>query len=168
VGQAFAALGRAVLLLDGEWRVLYASAELDRLAGAGAAEAAEGRAAAELLGADLFGRRSPLRRALHRGERCERRSAELRRQGGEASPVELSVAPLGERFPEPELPARYLVVLAAAAEGDPAARAGLAAERLHLLAALAAHRWRREATASALGVSRTTLWRRMREAGLND
>ena len=32
--------------------------------------------------------------------------------------------------------------------------------------ALEAHRWRRVEAARALGVSRATLWRRMREAGL--
>jgi transcriptional regulator of acetoin/glycerol metabolism len=32
--------------------------------------------------------------------------------------------------------------------------------------ALEAHRWRRDEAARALGISRTTLWRRMREAGL--
>ncbi len=35
-----------------------------------------------------------------------------------------------------------------------------------LRAALEAHRWNREATARALGISRSTLWRRMREHGL--
>jgi DNA-binding NtrC family response regulator len=35
-----------------------------------------------------------------------------------------------------------------------------------LRAALEAHRWNRSATAEALGISRTTLWRRMRELGL--
>jgi DNA-binding NtrC family response regulator len=35
-----------------------------------------------------------------------------------------------------------------------------------LQAALAAHRWRRSDTARALGISRSTLWRKMREAGL--
>lgn len=33
--------------------------------------------------------------------------------------------------------------------------------------ALEQHRWNREAAARALGVSRTTLWRKMRELGLN-
>ncbi len=40
------------------------------------------------------------------------------------------------------------------------------AERGRLLEALEAHRWRRAETAAALGVSRTTLWRKMREHGL--
>ena len=37
-----------------------------------------------------------------------------------------------------------------------------------LRAALETHRWRREETARALGMSRTTLWRRMRELGLQE
>jgi DNA-binding NtrC family response regulator len=39
-------------------------------------------------------------------------------------------------------------------------------ERARLHAALEASRWRREAAASSLGISRTTLWRKMREHGL--
>ncbi len=41
-----------------------------------------------------------------------------------------------------------------------------AAERERLRTALDAHRWNREDAARALGMSRTTLWRRMRELGL--
>jgi transcriptional regulator of acetoin/glycerol metabolism len=40
------------------------------------------------------------------------------------------------------------------------------AEAAGLRQALAAHRWRRDETARALGISRATLWRRMRECGL--
>ena len=36
----------------------------------------------------------------------------------------------------------------------------------HLRSALETHRWRREETARALGISRATLWRRMRSFGL--
>lgn len=39
-------------------------------------------------------------------------------------------------------------------------------DRERLRAALEAHRWRRDETAEALGMSRTTLWRKMRELGL--
>ncbi len=39
-------------------------------------------------------------------------------------------------------------------------------DREGLLEALEAHRWRRAETAAALGISRTTLWRKMREHGL--
>jgi transcriptional regulator of acetoin/glycerol metabolism len=37
-----------------------------------------------------------------------------------------------------------------------------------LQAALDAHRWSRAETAKALGLSRSTLWRRMRALGLAD
>jgi DNA-binding NtrC family response regulator len=42
------------------------------------------------------------------------------------------------------------------------------AELEKLKQALEAHRWRRAEAARALGISRATLWRRMREAGLED
>jgi DNA-binding NtrC family response regulator len=41
-------------------------------------------------------------------------------------------------------------------------------EQERLVQALDAHRWRRDETARALGISRTTLWRKMREHGLVD
>jgi transcriptional regulator with GAF, ATPase, and Fis domain len=53
--------------------------------------------------------------------------------------------------------------------GAHAAGAGGAAPDLaHLRRALETHRWRRVDAARALGISRATLWRRMRETGLSD
>ncbi|MFN7951721.1 MAG: sigma 54-interacting transcriptional regulator [bacterium] len=51
------------------------------------------------------------------------------------------------------------------AVGSEAIDGGVDAERLR--AALEANHWRRAAAARALGLSRTTLWRRMRELGLD-
>jgi DNA-binding NtrC family response regulator len=49
---------------------------------------------------------------------------------------------------------------------DAASPAGAYLEGARLLRALESHRWRRADTARSLGISRATLWRRMREAGL--
>jgi PAS domain S-box-containing protein len=49
---------------------------------------------------------------------------------------------------------------------DETANAADAEERGDLERALAAHHWQASSTARALGISRTTLWRRMRRAGL--
>jgi transcriptional regulator with GAF, ATPase, and Fis domain len=84
----------------------------------------------------------------------------------------------GQTIQAQDLPAEVLAPAAAAAttsavpggaESATAATAfttGDPAERRRLLAALEAHRWRRDETAAALGTSRTTLWRKMREHGL--
>ncbi len=50
--------------------------------------------------------------------------------------------------------------------GESPGRGG-GSERDRIQAALDAHRWSREETANALGMSRTTLWRKMREFGLS-
>lgn len=62
-------------------------------------------------------------------------------------------------------PAKEPAEVSAPAVADPG-RPG--SERERILEALEAHRWRREEAAQALGISRTTLWRRMRELGLED
>jgi transcriptional regulator of acetoin/glycerol metabolism len=56
-------------------------------------------------------------------------------------------------------------VAAASAETTEEARSHSPAEE-QVLRALETHRWRRVEAARALGISRATLWRRMREAGL--
>jgi len=87
--------------------------------------------------------------------------------------------PEGTREPGADVPGRRLKpserrMLAAAARSSSAPGASPAAavtssrpEVRQMLAALNAHGWNREATARALGISRTTLWRRMRDYGLS-
>jgi transcriptional regulator with GAF, ATPase, and Fis domain len=56
----------------------------------------------------------------------------------------------------------------AAARPEPAAPGSVSPEeRSQVMAALASHRWNRVETARALGVSRSTLWRRMRALGID-
>ncbi len=71
VSAAFASLGRVFLCADSGFRVLHASSLLDRLIGRGAAEGAQGRPLADLLGVDLFGPAGTLRQLLLAGERRE-------------------------------------------------------------------------------------------------
>jgi DNA-binding NtrC family response regulator len=71
VSAAFASLGRVFLCVDAGFHVLHASSLLDRLIGRGSADAARGRAVAELLGAELFGPSGTLRQLLLAGERRE-------------------------------------------------------------------------------------------------
>jgi DNA-binding NtrC family response regulator len=72
--------------------------------------------------------------------------AELQQQTGVLPPAQPPVAASARRAVPPP-----------ASQGEVA----------RLREALEAHRWRRAETARALGISRATLWRRMREAGLH-
>jgi DNA-binding NtrC family response regulator len=56
---------------------------------------------------------------------------------------------------------------AAPAGGAPGPAPANPSDRERLLAVLQAQRWNRAGAARALGISRTTLWRRMRDAGLD-
>jgi DNA-binding NtrC family response regulator len=86
----------------------------------------------------------------------------------------------GQTIHEPDLPAEvreYATAPAVARAGAAAADAALVreapapaagdGERERLLDALVKHRWNREKAAAGLGMSRSTLWRKMRELGLS-
>jgi two-component system, NtrC family, response regulator AtoC len=116
----FGALGRALLCLNGEMRVVHASEELDRVLGPGSAAAVLDRQAQEILGPELFGAEGLLRRALEAGERREGWGATLR--AGRFGPrrVSLSVAPIpvdpsGRCDPR----VSFVVVLRASEEAEP-------------------------------------------------
>jgi len=265
LGTVFDSLGRALICLGPDFRIVHGSGGLDRLAGPRAAEALAGKAAEEVFGPELFGPDGTLRRALTAGELREGWGAVLRLPGGRPRQVSLTVAPIlpdvsGQCDPR----VAYVVVLRPVQDGEetgdgaPTLFAGLIArspamlrifalirnleeseatilltgesgtgkelvarelenaleyavavckgqtihaddlpvEMLHLMtpapafeplplepqaaprsaasadqrqklqAALSANHWRRDATAQALGISRTTLWRKMRDLDL--
>jgi len=106
----------------------------------------------------VLGPESPLRAALAGGAQRKDLEAILQLDGHPPQRVALSIAPL------PEAPdAAYEIWLSSA--GEEAGESG-PTEREQLRAALDTHCWRRDETARALGISRTTLWRRMRELGV--
>ncbi len=89
----FESLGRALVCVDAEFRVVHASRGLDAIAGDGAVRALTGRPLEETLGAELFGADGSLRRALVAGERREGWGVTLRR-GETATLLSLSAAPV--------------------------------------------------------------------------
>ncbi len=108
----FAALGRVLVVLDRDFRVLRASRSLDDLARPGAVEAALGRPIEELVGARLFGPSESLREALEQGHREEGRRAILRCGEESARLVSLTAAVLPSDVTSHCDPrARYIVVL---------------------------------------------------------
>ena len=179
VSAAFDALGRAFLCLDGDLRVLHCSSVLDELLGPGAASGAEGLSAEELLGAPLFGPAAPLRQALLGGERREGFRAILRGRDRESRPrlVSVMAAPIHppEEMWDPRVafvvvlhPAEDEHIFGESALDDPVslAESEVSSRARRLQSVLEEHHWRRSEAARALGISRTTLWRMMREAGI--
>ena len=93
VSTVFASLGRALVCLGPEFRVVHASIGVDELMGAPVRTALLGRAAEEIFGGRLFGEGGLLREALLAGERREGWGATVR-LGDVAREVSITVAPL--------------------------------------------------------------------------
>jgi transcriptional regulator with PAS, ATPase and Fis domain len=135
----FGALGRGLLCLNRELRVVHASPELDRVLGPGGAQAVLDRHVQEVLGPELFGPEGVLRRALEAGERREGWGATLRAGHFGPRQVSLSVAPIpidssGRCDPR----VAFVVVLRAAEEtesdgGEPTVFAGIVARSSAML-----------------------------------
>ena len=94
VSTVFASLGRALICLGPDFRVVHTSTGLDELAGAGARQAVAGKLAEEILGTRLFGEDGLLRHALKAGELREGWGATLRLGEGNSCDVAITVAPL--------------------------------------------------------------------------
>ena len=115
----FEALGRALIVLDAEFRIIRASHTLDEIAGKGIVESVIGKPIEELVGAKLFGPADTLREALTGGRREEGRRAVLRCGEKSARLVSLTAAvvPLHvSNHCDPR--ARYLVVVRPAEDED--------------------------------------------------
>jgi len=95
VSGLFGCLGRALICLDADFRVVHASVGLDDFAGPGSSVAVVGRAAEEILGKDLFGAQGSLSRALRAGERREGWGASLTVDDRMPHLLSLSAAPVG-------------------------------------------------------------------------
>lgn len=135
----FDSIGEVLLCVDGDMRIAYAPDGLRDVIGA---------PLAAILGSEVD--------ALARlGHRAETRAVMHTARGDRG--VFVRLAPhVGHRDLLHEV--RYVLVLHPLDEPDN--------ERSRIIAALEASRWRRDAAARSLGISRATLWRKMREYGL--
>jgi len=126
---AFAALGRVLIALDGDFRVIRATRTVDAWVCPGAAEKIPGHPIEDLLGARLFGTDATLRATLEQGSREEGRRALVQCAHGEARLASLSAAalPAGGAGAWAE-GVRYLVVLRAAEEDDLILQSALASQ----------------------------------------
>lgn len=150
------AFGKAFIALDEGLTIVYASPSISAFIGKGSADIV-GKPAAS-LGPELDDSPDSFIEALKRQEIVHSRRLELSVEG-QLTPVMVSAAPVDA----PNLPRsiRYLLLLAGTTAVAPGAAVMSEAEQIRL--ALQRAHWRREIAARALGMSRSTLWRKMRE-----
>ncbi len=119
ITRALASVGRAFICLDPSFTILHASHLLDQILGDGASKALCGRPVEELLGAELFGPRGPLRQALLDGQKREGWRATLKFDNAPSRLVSITVAPLVSDNSEICDPlVRYLILLRPADEEE--------------------------------------------------
>jgi transcriptional regulator with PAS, ATPase and Fis domain len=94
VSTVFESLGRALICLNSDFRIVRASPGLNHLMGEGAVESVTGKHVSEVLGSDLFGPDGSMRKALQAGERREGWGASI--QVGDLPPrlVSITGAPI--------------------------------------------------------------------------
>lgn len=149
ISAAFEALGRAVVFLDGDLQIVEASPSgrgifaMPDLGGQPLLDLLEGENLAD---------------AIRRGD-ASPATCDLVRSPGRF--VVVRSGKLSDGLFSPSI--RYILEFDLSAT---AGRADDAGEAQRIRRALEAHRWRRTAAARALGISRATLWRRMRAHGM--
>jgi len=116
--SAFAALGRVLLLLDAEFRVVRATATLDAWVCPGACQKIPGRSIEDLLGSHLFGADEALRVSLEQGAREEGRRAFVQCENGTARLASVTAAPVPAEAAVWAKGARYLLVLRPAEDDE--------------------------------------------------
>lgn len=114
VSNVFTSLGRYLLCLDENFRVIHADSGIRELLGGETFGPLEGRPVADLLGKELFGTDAPLREALLAGERREGWRALLQTNHG-IRPLSITAAPLvPDHACDPRV--KYIVVILPAEE----------------------------------------------------
>lgn len=91
---AFNSLGRALICLDKDFRMVHATPSLEDLVGPGAFQDLVGEPVQDLLGVDLFGPQGAMREALEGGERREGWRGTIRRSDGSNRLVSVTVVPV--------------------------------------------------------------------------
>jgi len=114
----FEALGRALIVLNDDFRIIRASQTIDDISYKGAAAEAIGKPVEDLIGAKLFGPSDSLRDSLSKGKREEGRRAFLRCGEGSARLVSLTAAVIPRHVSNHCDPRAYYLIVLRPAEDD--------------------------------------------------
>lgn len=146
IAAAFESLGKVVALLDEDFRIVCAS---PALRGLFSTPEPEGRLLSDFINAP------EALKSLFEGRRCE---GEVKMRDGRTLLTCGGILADRSFFPD----ARYVIAFDL---GEGVAMSP-SEEAERIIRALESNRWRRSAAARSLGMSRATLWRRMREFGI--
>ena len=118
VSTIFSSLGRSLICCNSSFQIVHASAGLDSFIGDGAVDAVIGEPIESVLGHDLFGPDSSMRRALASGERREGWGATLQIDDFRPRLVSITGAPVVHLNPEICDPRVAFVVVVRATEDN--------------------------------------------------
>ncbi len=120
LSTVFTSLGRALICLGPDFRVVHVSEGLAELAGSEAPHSVLGKPAAEILGERLFGSHGLLHETLSAGELQEGWGATLRLGAGSSRDVSITTAPISFHSSVCDPQVAYLVVLRPHKDDEPA------------------------------------------------